>query len=86
MALAPALRTAVRELDPAQPVSRVTTVEQTIREGISSRWFDAAVIGALSVLALTAQNDKQLRARKVPLEVPACHGRGERRHGPGKRG
>ena len=52
MALAPALRTAVRELDPAQPVSRVTTVEQTIREGISSRWFDAAVIGALSVLAL----------------------------------
>jgi putative ABC transport system permease protein len=52
MAVAPALRTAVRALDPAQPVSRITTVEQTIREGSSSRWFDAAVIGALSTLAL----------------------------------
>jgi putative ABC transport system permease protein len=52
MTLAPALRTAVRELDPAQPVSRLTTVEQMIREGISSRWFDAAVIGGLSTLAL----------------------------------
>jgi putative ABC transport system permease protein len=51
-ALAPALRTAVRELDPSQPVARVTTVEQMVREGISSRWFDAAVIVALSALAL----------------------------------
>ena len=52
MALVPALRTAVRELDPAQPLSRLTTVEQLVRDGISSRWFDAAVIGGLSTLAL----------------------------------
>jgi putative ABC transport system permease protein len=51
-ALAPALRTAVRELDPAQPVSRLRTVEQMVRDGMSSRWFDAIVIGALSTLAL----------------------------------
>jgi putative ABC transport system permease protein len=51
-ALAPALRTAVRELDPAQPVSRLRTVEQMVRNGMSSRWFDAIVIGALSTLAL----------------------------------
>jgi putative ABC transport system permease protein len=51
-ALAAALRTAVRELDPAQPVSRVITVDQIVRDGMSSRWFDAFVIGALSTLAL----------------------------------
>jgi putative ABC transport system permease protein len=50
--LAPALRAAVRELDPAQPVSRVTTVEQMVRDGLSSRWFDTIVIAALSALAL----------------------------------
>jgi hypothetical protein len=52
LSLAPALRTAVRSLDPSQPVSRLTTVEQMVRDGMSSRWFDAAVIGALSSLAL----------------------------------
>jgi predicted permease len=52
MALAPAMRSAVRELDPAQPVARIMTVEQMVRDGVSSRWFDAAVIGALSTLAL----------------------------------
>lgn len=51
-ALAPVLRRVVRELDPAQPVSRVITVEQMIRDGMSSRWFDAIVIVALSTLAL----------------------------------
>jgi ABC-type antimicrobial peptide transport system permease subunit len=50
--LAPAVRAAVRELDAAQPVARFVTVEQMVRDGISSRWFDAAVIGALSALAL----------------------------------
>lgn len=52
MALGPALRSAVRTLDPAQPVSRLRTVEQMIYDGLSARWFDAAVIGALSALAL----------------------------------
>ncbi len=52
LSLAPALRSAVRAIDPAQPVARITTVEQMVREGLSSRWFDAMVIGALAVLAL----------------------------------
>jgi putative ABC transport system permease protein len=42
----------VREIDSALPVSRVTTVSETVRNGLSSRWFDAVVIGALSSLAL----------------------------------
>ncbi len=52
MTLTPALRSAVRDLDPAQPLGRVTTVEQMVREGMSTRWFEATVIGALSMLAL----------------------------------
>jgi predicted permease len=52
LSLAPALRSAVRAIDPALPVARITTVEQMVREGLSSRWFDAMVIGALAVLAL----------------------------------
>ena len=52
LALAPALRRAVRAIDPLQPVTRVTTVEQDVRQGISSRWFDALVIAALAALAM----------------------------------
>ena len=46
------LRSAVRAIDPALPVGRVVTVEEMIRDGMSSRWFDATVIAALSMLAL----------------------------------
>jgi putative ABC transport system permease protein len=52
MTLAPALRSAVRAMDPTVPVTRVRTLEQMVREGISSRWFDALLIVALAVLAL----------------------------------
>lgn len=52
LTLAPALRSAVRAIDVSQPVTRVRTVEQDVRRGISSRWFDAMVIAALAVLAL----------------------------------
>jgi putative ABC transport system permease protein len=52
LSLAPALRSVVRAIDPEQPVARIRTVEQMVREGLSSRWFDAMVIGALAVLAL----------------------------------
>jgi putative ABC transport system permease protein len=52
MTLAPVLRGAVRAMDPAVPVTRVRTLEQMVREGISSRWFDAMIIVALAVLAL----------------------------------
>ena len=52
LSLAPELRSAVRAIDPLQPVTRVTTVERMVRDGMSSRWFDAMVIGALAGLAL----------------------------------
>jgi putative ABC transport system permease protein len=52
LTLAPVLRSAVRAMDPAVPVTRVRTLEQMVREGISSRWFDAMIIVALAVLAL----------------------------------
>jgi hypothetical protein len=29
---------------------RITTVEQMVREGLSSRWFDAVVIGVLAAM------------------------------------
>ena len=50
--LAPMLRTAVRAVDPAIPLTRVRTVEQMVRDGLSTRWFDAMVIAALAALAL----------------------------------
>ena len=46
------LRSAVRAIDPAQPVTRVITVEQMVRNGMTSRWFDAMVISALAAVAL----------------------------------
>ena len=46
------LRSAVRAIDPAQPVTRVTTIEKLVRDGMTSRWFDAMVIGALAAVAL----------------------------------
>ena len=52
MSLAPLLRETVRTIDPSQPVTRVTTVAQMVRDGVSSRWFDAMVITALAALAL----------------------------------
>lgn len=52
MSLAPQVRSVVRALDPLLPVTRVTTVEQMVRDGLSSRWFDAMVIAALAGLAL----------------------------------
>ena len=52
ISLAPAMRAAVRAIDPSQPVTRVVTVEQMVRDGMSSRWFNALVIAALAALAL----------------------------------
>ena len=50
--IATELRSAVRAIDPALPVGRVVTVEEMVRDGLASRWFDATVIAALSMLAL----------------------------------
>ncbi|MEX2270464.1 MAG: ABC transporter permease [Vicinamibacterales bacterium] len=52
LALTPALRSAVARLDPAQPLTRIRTLEQMVRDGMSARWFDALVLAALAGLAL----------------------------------
>jgi predicted permease len=52
LAVAPALRSLVRSLDTAVPVTRIRTLEQMVRDGVTSRWFDAMVIGALAVVSL----------------------------------
>jgi hypothetical protein len=52
LSLGPTLRGAVRAIDASQPVTRVSTVEEDVRQGISSRWFDAMVIASLAALAL----------------------------------
>lgn len=52
MSLVSALHGAVRAIDPLLPVTRVVTVEQLVRDGMSSRWFDALVIVTLAALAL----------------------------------
>lgn len=52
LALAPALRSAVARLDAGLPLTRVRTVDQMVRDGLSARWFESMVIGALAGLAL----------------------------------
>jgi putative ABC transport system permease protein len=52
LALAPVLRDTVRAIDGSQPVTGVRTIEQDVRQGISSRWFDGMVIASLAALAL----------------------------------
>ena len=50
-ALASALREAVKELDPTQPVAEVRTVRQLVDESVSSRRFDALLFGGFAALA-----------------------------------
>jgi putative ABC transport system permease protein len=50
-ALAPALREAVRAVDPAQPVADVTTLRQLVEESGASRRFDTLLFGGFAALA-----------------------------------
>jgi putative ABC transport system permease protein len=51
--LAPALRAAVAAVDPAQPVSAVTTVRQYVGDSAASRRFDTLLFAAFAALAFT---------------------------------
>jgi putative ABC transport system permease protein len=51
--LAPAILREIHSLDPNQPVTRVATIEELIGERLLLRRFNAFLLGAFSLLALT---------------------------------
>ena len=51
--LAPALRSAVAAVDPAQPIAEMTTLRQQIDDSLASRRFDTLLFGGFGVLAFT---------------------------------
>jgi len=52
-AIVPSLRAAVARLDPAQPISRVSTMAQHIERSLSRPHFMSTLISAFGLLALT---------------------------------
>ncbi len=52
VAMAPALRAAVRELDPDQPLARVTTLEDSIDVQTAARRFNTWLLGAFGAAAI----------------------------------
>ena len=52
MALAPALREAVRALDPAQAVARIRTLEEVTRRSVAQPRFRTALVGFFGLLAV----------------------------------
>jgi putative ABC transport system permease protein len=52
LALAPALRDAVRAADPMQPVVEVKTVPQFVGEAVVTRWFEGGLIVSLAAIAV----------------------------------
>ena len=52
LALVPALRAAVRSVDPEQPVSSITTMDEVLAEFMAPRRFNALLIGSFAALAL----------------------------------
>jgi predicted permease len=52
LALAAAVRRAVREADPAVPVSRVQTLDELLARSVSRQRFDLALLGLFAALAL----------------------------------
>jgi putative ABC transport system permease protein len=68
-AIAPALRAAVRELDPDQPLARVATLEELIGSQTAARRFSTWLLGAfgLAAVALTAIGLYSLLAYLVAL-------------------
>ena len=51
-AMTAAVRAAVREVDPGQPVTKVRTMEQVVAESVSRRRFSLVLLGLFAALAL----------------------------------
>ena len=52
MAIVPQVRAELRGLDPAQPISRIETLEQQLGGLVAQRRFNMTLVGAFAVLAL----------------------------------
>ena len=52
LALVPAVRAAVRSVDPEQPIASVTTMEEALAEFMAPRRFNALLLGSFALLAL----------------------------------
>ncbi len=52
-ALVPAMRDAVRAVDPDQPVANVRTLEEVLAIGARDQWFQAMLLAMFAALALT---------------------------------
>jgi ABC-type antimicrobial peptide transport system permease subunit len=52
LGLAPAVREALRGIDPDQPVSRVRTMDQVIAESVGARRFPMLLLGLFAAVAL----------------------------------
>jgi putative ABC transport system permease protein len=52
LALIPAVRAAVRSVDPEQPVASVTTMDEVLAEFMAPRRFNALLLGSFAALAL----------------------------------
>jgi putative ABC transport system permease protein len=50
--LAPLLRRIVADTDPSLPVADLVTVSQSVRNALTTRWFEAALVSGLAALAL----------------------------------
>ena len=51
-AMTAAVRAAVREVDPGQPVTKVRTMEQVVADSVSRRRFSLMLLGLFAALAL----------------------------------
>jgi putative ABC transport system permease protein len=52
VAMAAAVRTAVREVDPGQPITKLRTMEQVVADSVTRRRFSLMLLGLFAVLAL----------------------------------
>lgn len=66
---------------PDVPVSSFTLTMDGGKRGLLENSRDLCAKPGRSVLALSAQNGKRLKTKKVPLRVPACRARSSRKHG-----
>ena len=83
LALAPAVRAAIWDVDPSQPVSNVRAMSEVLDAELANRNTQLTLIGAFAVLALAARGRRPLR--HAELHGLAEHERDRAAHGARRR-